>query len=216
MGTRGIYGVVAGRKEKISYNHYDSYPEGLGLNVLGAGRRIQSDFDNYLVKAKKLKLVSDDRPPTPSQVKKLERFANTTVSTQKVTEWYVLLRELQGDLLGHLDCGFMSDSSKFAQDSLFCEWGWVVNMDDRVLECYRGFVKSMDPPPLGRFVKELKTDPDYPGGSVYQPIHLLGQFPMDDLPDDATFIAQTKDWYDASCSYFGENPMYAIEEEVEA
>lgn len=30
MGTRGIYGFRKNKKDKTSYNHYDSYPSCLG------------------------------------------------------------------------------------------------------------------------------------------------------------------------------------------
>ena len=34
MGTRGIVGFVSGGQEKLTYNHSDSYPSGLGVAVL--------------------------------------------------------------------------------------------------------------------------------------------------------------------------------------
>ena len=34
MSTRGFIGFVIDGTEKIAYNHYDSYPSALGLNVL--------------------------------------------------------------------------------------------------------------------------------------------------------------------------------------
>ena len=34
MSTRGAVGLIFNNKEKIGYNHYDSYPEGLGNEIL--------------------------------------------------------------------------------------------------------------------------------------------------------------------------------------
>ena len=34
MSTRGAVGMIYNHKEKIGYNHYDSYPEGLGNELL--------------------------------------------------------------------------------------------------------------------------------------------------------------------------------------
>lgn len=34
MGTRGFVGFVIDGQEKIGYNHFDSYPDGLGVDVL--------------------------------------------------------------------------------------------------------------------------------------------------------------------------------------
>lgn len=210
MGTRGLFGLVAGEKEKVSYNHYDSYPEGLGVSMLGAAKRISSDFENYLERAKKLQLVSDKegaKKPTAAQITKLERFSDAGVSSGQATEWYVLLRSLQGDILGTLDAGFMIDGHLFAQDSLFCEYGYVINFDDRTLECYRGFVTSTDPPPKGRFYKKANTDPYVPGErKSYQAIHLLGSFPLSDLPEEKEFLQQMEQWYSESEAYLKESP----------
>ena len=34
MGTRGLYGFRKNGVDKVTYNHYDSYPEYLGRNIL--------------------------------------------------------------------------------------------------------------------------------------------------------------------------------------
>lgn len=43
MGTRGIMGFVVDGQEKLTYNHYDSYPDGLGLDVLRWLRGLNED-----------------------------------------------------------------------------------------------------------------------------------------------------------------------------
>lgn len=34
MGTRGIYGFRFSGTDKLTYSHFDSYPEGLGSEVV--------------------------------------------------------------------------------------------------------------------------------------------------------------------------------------
>lgn len=34
MGTRGAYGFYKDGQNKLTYNHFDSYPEGLGNTVV--------------------------------------------------------------------------------------------------------------------------------------------------------------------------------------
>jgi hypothetical protein len=38
MGTRGTWGFVLDGEEKLTYNHFDSYPDCLGVEVLDALR----------------------------------------------------------------------------------------------------------------------------------------------------------------------------------
>ncbi len=42
MGTRGLYGFRKDGVNKLTYNHYDSYPSGLGKHILEVIR----DFPN--------------------------------------------------------------------------------------------------------------------------------------------------------------------------
>lgn len=35
MGTRGLLGHIIRGKKKATYNHFDSYPSGLGMDIVG-------------------------------------------------------------------------------------------------------------------------------------------------------------------------------------
>ena len=59
---------------------------------------------------------------------------------------------MQGSLKAYLDAGVMPDNLDFAQDSLFCEWAYVVDLDAGVLEVYKGF--QTEPHDHGRFAQE--------------------------------------------------------------
>ena len=39
MGTRGAYGFRINDKDKVTYNHFDSYPDGFGKH----NRRVYTD-----------------------------------------------------------------------------------------------------------------------------------------------------------------------------
>jgi hypothetical protein len=47
MGTRGLLGFIIKGVRKGTYNHYDSYPIGLGLNIM---KWIQSLSDAEIAK----------------------------------------------------------------------------------------------------------------------------------------------------------------------
>lgn len=142
MSTRGAYGFRVDNKDYVSYNHCDSYPECLGEEVLKVtqGLVVKHSIEELKEKVRSIKLVDINGEPTKKEVEQLKQYLNLDVGNQKPTDWYCLLREQQGYLLSNLECGYMLDSSKFLLDSIFCEWAYIINLDDEVLEVYKGFM----------------------------------------------------------------------------
>lgn len=194
MGTRGIVGVVIDGEIKVAYNHYDSYPSALGINTLTFARTMPEDMR---AQARRLTAVDEDVPPTAEQIEQLQQYADRGVSTGELTDWYVLLRNTQGDLGKILKAGFYVSATDFARDSLFCEYGYVLDLDTLTFEAYRGFVRA--PHTQGQFaalgalplrewqIEAGKTEPEY------WPIRLVGTWPLNDLPDDETFLSELDD-----------------------
>jgi hypothetical protein len=65
----------------------------------------------------------------------------------------------------------------FVGSSLFCEWGWSINLDSGCLDCFRGFQKE----PLTKeqpfyFIQEKMDKND-----KYYPIKLICSIPFDEL-----------------------------------
>ena len=60
--------------------------------------------------------------------------------------------------------GLAKNSNTFIYDSLFCEWGYILNLDSEELEIYEGFQESE--PVHGRYKKsdhpEFCCDKYYP------------------------------------------------------
>lgn len=214
MGTRGAFGVIIGEQEKISYNHFDSYPDGKGVEVLGWLRNVIADDNLDVVRklAEEATVVDDDRRPTKEDKQRLARYQDLGVASQSDDDWYVLLRHTQGDLQLMLESGYIYDGSTFPLDSLFCEWGYIVDLDTEVLEVYKGFQKTL--PTKGRwagrptkeedaenyglhleYCKEQGREPWRPKVSEYKAVELVASFPFDALPSDDEFITslRTKD-----------------------
>lgn len=188
MGTRGFVGFVSDEKETIVYNHWDSYPSGVGETVLSFVQSLDPHTEEvYREKAKTVKHVSDDVPPTRDQIVELIGHANLNVSTRDVDEWYVLLRETHGVPSAILDCGYAEHAPEWPLDSLFCEWGYLVNFDDRTLEVYRGF--QTNPPAKGRW-RGRTPAPRYEGDSGgYHAVDLVATYSFDDLPTTDEFVS---------------------------
>ena len=190
MGTRGASGFRIGGVDKVTYNHWDSYPQGLGTYVLGFVRGCGMDKLREI--AERIELVEDDDEPTPDQVDECTRrgLLDLTVGDQSEKSWYCLLRGAQRGLSAWGDgLRWMFDSHAFLRDSLSCEWAYIINLDSGKLEVYRGF--NQDPKAPGRYVKLTRR-----GGCGYVGVALLGEIVLDEcgLMTDEEFIARVNTW----------------------
>ena len=82
MSTRGIFGVRIGGKDKLMYNHHDSYPEWLGFEVLDAIRQLLAEhgMDWLKEKANSLQMVKTDIDvPTEEQIERLKPYTDLGV-----------------------------------------------------------------------------------------------------------------------------------------
>lgn len=187
MGTRGFVGFVADGVEKIAYNHWDSYPEALGVGVLTwlSG----CDLDRVRLQARALRVVAQDSEPTEEDVRRLARWTNLTVGARDEKDWYCLLRETQGRPGEILEAGVLCDAGQFPRDSLFAEWGYVVDFDASVFEAYRGLQKQ--PHSRGRFASRETWTYGSPT-TTYYPVALAVSWPLGDLPTEEEFLDALK------------------------
>ena len=172
MSTRGLYGIRKNGIDKCTYNHSDSYPSWLGRRVLKfCANNTVDDLKKFF---DKIELVDESIKPTEEQIKKCvdAGYYNRTVSTQSVDDWYCLLRNLQGNFDEYQDLIdndkektiFMTDGISFIKDSLFCEYAYIINLDDEVLEFYKGFQKEAQ---KGNRYGETEEDGYYPCKLVF-------------------------------------------------
>jgi hypothetical protein len=201
MGTRGFIGFVQNGIEKITYNHYDSYPSGVGENVLAWAT--SANWDKVREQVANLSVVSEDAKPTVEEALEYAIYADRGVS--EGDDWYATLRHTQGEPDKILEAGVLIDSHTFPYDSLFAEWGYLIDLDTSTFEVYRGFQKS--PPRAGRWAtpervaeEQAQYDAmvaDNPHmergpGMRYYAVSLLATWPLHDLPSLDDFLLSTE------------------------
>jgi hypothetical protein len=189
VGTRGFIGFVVDGTEKIAYNHWDSYPSGLGNDMLEwllSSAVLDGGIEAARDSARALRVVEPDSTPSADDIERLKGFANLNVGEQTTADWYALLRETQGNPRLMLEAGVIEDAGQFPCDSLFAEWGYVVDFDAQNFEVYKGFQKA--PHDKGRFAGREPYQPDHHPVVEYWPVALVASWPLGALPDEKTFV----------------------------
>lgn len=184
MGTRGLYGIRKHGVDKLTYNHWDSYPDYLGHKILEFCSKHTIEDLNRLYD--RILLVNTNIPPTKEQIEVFKNcgYLNLGVGEQSDDDWYCLLHRLQGNINAwnkalEKDKGIpMSDDSSFIKDSLFCEYVYIINLDDNVLEYYEGFQKQ--PQRGNRY--GIESDED-----GYFPCKLIMNIPLDNIQNKVDY-----------------------------
>lgn len=186
MGTRNLTCVVLNKQIRVAqYCQWDGYPGGQGKTVFNFIK------NNSLRKFKQ-------RVGSLQQISKEEVHAKWKECGADDSGWVGLdVSKKMEEKYPHLnrDCGAqvlelilnkkiseVNLSTDFAADSLFCEWAYVIDLDRKILEVYRGFVTN--PHNEGRFAN-LSLAQEHRGESKYYPIKLLLEIPFKKLPATA-------------------------------
>lgn len=137
MSTRGCYGFRKNGMDKLTYNHFDSYPECLGRVMVEFCKETSISELNEIFD--KLILVSESAKPTVEQIKECKQYYNGNVGRQTVKDWYCLLRNAQGDLDAYKNgLKYMIDNCNFIKDGFGCEYAYIINLDTEELEFWVG------------------------------------------------------------------------------
>lgn len=180
MGTRGFTGFRIGGVNKIAYQQFDSYPDGVGAEVVTQLRSMIQAVGVDGIRKLATDLKKAEGKPTEEQIIALQKagYVDLQVSTQKTDDWYCLLRKTQGSPYDILQAGIFEDSEYFAADSLFCEHGYLINLDDEKLEYFVGFQKAAHT--QGRFCNMVKPSENRIADD-YHPVALKLEIPFADI-----------------------------------
>jgi hypothetical protein len=194
VGTRNLTMVQKNNKLVVAqYCRWDGYPSGQGAKVLKFARKISNKLNRVKFEKQLKKCINI----TEEELKKLSESDLGTLYTDN--DWVTIeqsdkLKNVLPTL--HRDTGadildiifhskdkkiHLEDSSCFTNNSLFCEWAYLINLDTNQLEVYVGFNKR----PLKKSERFYSTDAPIDG---FYPIKLLHTYDIDNLPEENDFI----------------------------
>ena len=187
MGTRGLL-VVKNKKGEIKLAEYighDSYPSYAGYKIV----EFCNNKDN-LEKLQKylennVKLVEDLYKTSEENIKFCEKHEGVDMLDAIINNFENNKTKLDlicNDLSTKLDVIYAEDHMSFGQDSLFCEWVYMIDFKLNRLTVFKGFNKL----PFNQ-AEEFKTDKPRSG---YWGVEELLLFNLDDLPKSKSeFVA---------------------------
>lgn len=189
MGTRNLTIVKHNGEYKVAqYGQWDGYPSGQGLTVLAFARKL-SKVNTLLEFTRKVDAV---------KVASLEYMndIDNRVKSGEIKDWRKSYPELSRDTCAEILDMIMErppgiilqDDINFAADSLFCEWAYVIDLDESTFEAYVGFNQTPLEPGDRFFFLNDKRQRDY--REDYYPIKLYpgARWSLRELPTEDEFL----------------------------
>lgn len=170
MGTRNLTIVKKNNQYKVAqYGQWDGYPSGQGQHIVDFLLKLNEYRDEF---EKKLELCEYINLNDKELVDKINsNFKNyPQFSRDTASEILDFIKNYDGDKI------LLKNDLDFVKDSLFCEWAYVIDMDNNQLEIYEGFNKT----PLTE--EDRFYDVSNSGG--YYPVKILTSYKFEDLPEN--------------------------------
>lgn len=192
MGTRHLTMVIHKEKLKVAqYGQWDGYPSGEGETVLTFLKK--TNLDDFKKKLENVRFINEE---DEEEIQKFMEsigspngWMNSEQSSMYHKKYPYLSRDNGAEILDMImeseESVLLRDSSDFAGDSLFCEWAYLIDLDNNVLECYEGF--NTTPLEDGQRFKNISLH-DYSGMNQYYPIKCIKKYPLDKLPTKEEFV----------------------------
>lgn len=184
MGTRHVTVVVSNKKVKVAqYGQWDGYLSGQGKTIVEFikdkmnFKTFQKSVNNCVfideVKAKQYWTEAGADPNSDLvsfEIADVHKRNHPQLSRDVGAKVLELIQNTDGKGLE------LRDDLDFVCDSLMCEFAYVLDLDKKVLEIYKGFNKEK---PKGRFAK-LKNEDEYSSKIGYNPVTLIKKFKFED------------------------------------
>jgi len=176
MGTRHLIAVqVDGEYKVAQYGQWDGYPSSQGVSILAFLRN--ADLAKFSAKVRATRFLTEAELKAITGADWKRRFPHLSRDAGSAILHMVM----------NADDGIaLKNDIDFAADSLFCEYAYVIDLDTKKLEVFRGF-NTTGQEKGGRF-SNLPFEQKHRGENQYYPVTKLCEFDLANLPSDADFL----------------------------
>lgn len=153
MGTQGVFGFFYGGRLYLVYNHYDSYPAGLGTDLVYEIQQaiIDNALDDWIKMLEKIIVIDIDSKPTQKDKIRLQNYTDLRVGLQSTDDWYCLTRRCQGSMFHVLLSGYLLScigttesyileiSERYKSEGIlddYQEYGYILNFDEKTFDVF--------------------------------------------------------------------------------
>lgn len=189
MGTRNLTVVFLDGEYKVAqYGQWDGYPEGQGITALNFARQLRDSTrkDVFMQKVRRVINISADEVERIWKEKdnwRFDEFSMLHPNLSRDTGANIL------NLIMNSDVGVkLYNEIDFAADSLFCEWLWLIDLDNNTFEGYQGFNQK----PLTESDRFYFLEDKEENQGEFHAVKLAAKWNLDSLPDDEEFISAFK------------------------
>jgi hypothetical protein len=185
MGTRHLICVFCANEYKVAqYGQWDGDPSGQGLGVLNFLKSIysndsQTEWFDFIRKVKKCNWITNEESNEINNIKNWRsKYPELSRDTGSDILQVIKNKKTPLKLANQLD---------FANDSLMCEWCYVIDFDKNTFEVYKGFNKK----PLGKTERFYSTSCDERG---YYPVRFIASFALSNIDQlsEEEFLTKTE------------------------
>jgi hypothetical protein len=194
MGTRHLIGVRLNNEWKVAqYGQWDGYPSGQGSDVLKFLH--ESNLPIFREQVTKCFFLTTEELDAAYRPYSTDGYMTGAQSDAFAASPYGhLSRDTGAKILGVIYNAInpvaLQDNSEFLNDGLYCEWAYVIDLDRNMLQVYQGYKRSPETDPVSVTYKSegFISPHNLPGGDAPYYVHLVKEFPLENLPKEDDFI----------------------------
>lgn len=189
MGTRNLTIVIKDEQIKVAqYSQWDGYPSGQGQTALSFLRKFDKRAFSYQID--KCRFVDDEKQKEIDlwfkSIGVNDGWMDMDQSRQFKTKYPFFSRDNGANILNLINDSeeqviWLCNEKDFINDSLMCEWAYVIDLDKNTFEVYSGFNKM----PLHKHERFFSESPNEGG---YYPCKNIAIYNIDDLPTNDEFL----------------------------